>query len=95
MAWTQLLKGIAVEADLEQVLHVEAYRLHVEVEQVDRVVRQQDDQHEEHSGRETDLGDPSNSVTDARENGAGCNCSDGPDDHKLGSCRDRNGRLEI
>ena len=95
MAWAQLLKGVAVEAHLEQVLHVEAHRLHVEVEQVDRVVQQQDDDHEEHPGGEADLGDPSNSVTDARENRSRCNGSDGPDDDKLGACRDGNGRLEI
>ena len=95
MAWAQLLKGVAVEAHLEQVLHVEAHRLHVEVEQVDRVVQQKDDQHEEHPGGKADLGDAPNSVTDAREDGAGCNSSDGPDDDKLGGRRDGNSRLEI
>ena len=95
MAWPQLLKGVAVEAHLQQVLHVEAHRLHVQVEQVDRVVQQQDDQHEEHPGGETDLGDPSNSVADPREDGARGNGSDGPDDHKLRARRDGNGRLGI
>ena len=85
MAWPQLLKGVAVEAHLQQVLHVEAHRLHVEVEQVDRVVQQQDDQHEEHPGGETDLGDASNSVADPCEDGACGNGGDGPDDQKLGT----------
>ena len=95
MAWAQLLKGVAVEAHLEQVLHVEAHRLHVEVEQVDRVVQEQDDQHEEHPGGEADLRDTANSVTDAGEDGARCNSGDGPDDDKLRGRRNGNSRLEI
>ena len=95
MAWAELLKRVAVEAHLKKVLHVEAHRLYVEVEQVDRVVQQEDDEHEEHPGGEADLGDASNPVTDAGENGAGCDCSNGPDDNKLGGCGDGNGRLEI
>ena len=95
MAWAELLKRVAVEAHLKKVLHVEAHRLHVQVEQVDRVVQQEDDEHEEHPGGEADLGDASNPVSDARENGAGCDCSDGPDDDKLGGCGDGNGRLQI
>ena len=95
MAWAQLLKGVAVEAHLEEVLHVEAHWLHVEVEQVDRVVQQEDDQHEEHPGGKADLGDPTDSVTDAGEDGARCNSGDGPDDDKLRVRRDRNSRLEI
>ena len=84
MACSKLLKGIAVEAQLEQVVDVEAHRLHIEVEQVDRVVQEQDDQHEEHPGGETDLGDPPDSVADTGENGSSGNGGHRPDDHQLG-----------
>ena len=95
MAWAELLKGVAVETHLEKVLHVEAHRLHVEVEQVDRVIQQEDNEHEEHPSGEANFGDPPNSVSDARKNRARCNCCDCPDDNKLGCRRDRNGRLKI
>ena len=95
MAWAQLLKGVAVKAHLEEVLHIEAHRLHVEVEQVDRVVQQEDDQHEEHPSGKADLGDPTDSVTDAGEDGSRCNSGDGPDDDKLRGRRNGNSRLEI
>ena len=40
-----LLKGIGVEAELHEVLEVEAKGLDVEVEEEDSVVEQEDDQH--------------------------------------------------
>ena len=61
---SNLLKGIGVEAELHEVLKVEAKRLDVEVEEEDGVVEQEDGQHQHYPTSKTYFGESSDSVID-------------------------------
>ena len=53
-----------MEAELHEVLEVEAKRLDVEVEEEDGVVEQEDDQHQNNPASKTYFGESSDSVID-------------------------------
>ena len=55
ITWTQLLKRITVEFKLQNILEVETHRLHIEVEQEDGVVHEEDNEHEGEATAETEL----------------------------------------
>ena len=59
-----LLKGIGVEAELHEVLEVEAKGLDIEVEEEDGVVEQEDDQHQHNPASKTYFGESSDSIID-------------------------------
>ena len=61
---SNLLKGIGVEAELHEVLEVEAKGLDVEVEEEDGVVEQEDDQHQHNPTSKTYFGESSDSIID-------------------------------
>ena len=55
VAGTELLKGVAVEAKLEDVLEIVAHRLDVEVEKEDSIVHEEDNEHEGEAAAEAEL----------------------------------------
>ena len=59
-----LLKGIGVEAELHEVLKVEAKGLDVEVEEEDGVIEQEDNQHQHNPTSKTYFGESSDSIID-------------------------------
>ena len=59
---TQLFKGIAVKAKLEDVLEVVAHGLDVEVEEEDGLVHEEDDEHQGQATAEAELRDSPNSI---------------------------------
>ena len=83
VARAELLEGVAVKAELDDVLKVVAEGLDVEVEQVGGVAEKEGEQHHHEAEAEADLAQPSDAVLDAGEDGPGGDGRDAPDDGHL------------